>query len=99
MPYVLAGPRIGLFFSGNEYYSGDSYEVKESIPDTAISLIDIAAEIGAGLSLDIGSGTLLIFDASYSWSFLNLIKTRFEGFSSVNSRDIRLAAGILFPLN
>ncbi|MFI5201732.1 MAG: porin family protein [Candidatus Kapaibacterium sp.] len=103
-PYLFAGPSIGLFLSGREE---DHYTVTipgtpvrvdttTSDPNSYVKSLDISAVFGAGISVHLISGQILFVDASYALGLSN-VAVIFG--SSVHSRDIRLAAGILFPLD
>jgi len=102
-PYLFAGPSIGVFFSGREedHYTftagGSSVRVDTttSNPNSYVNSLDISAIFGAGISVRLNSGQILFMDADYAFGLSN-VAVIFG--SSVQSRDIRLAAGILFPL-
>ncbi len=112
-PYLFAGPSIGYLLSNIQHiHTNGSYFVPDGVGawypiDTAADITDSTAKIdfsliaGAGLSLQLASGTALFFDAAYAYGFINSDNYSWDKADgiSVYSRDIRLAAGVLFPLN
>lgn len=104
-PYVFTGPSFGIYLSGSyqeDVIPATVYDFDGSIPTTKVRSPDIAAEFGAGLQLKLSSSHILFIDASYALGLVNILKSNpffAPNFSSVfKSRDIRLAAGILFPM-
>jgi hypothetical protein len=112
-PYVFEGPSIGFLLSNVEklhFIQGNSIPNGVGIiytTDTTANISDSTARIdfsivaGAGILLTLGSGMQLFLDASYAFGLNNT-----DGYSwdkaygiSVYSRDIRIAAGVLFPIN
>jgi hypothetical protein len=103
-PYVFAGPSFGLFLSGSnkeDYSNPDLLQnhTSTSVPDSSVKSPDVCAVFGTGMSLKMNSGQTLFIDASYSLGLVNVASTSNGNTATVKSRDIRLAAGILFPLN
>lgn len=102
-PYVFAGPSFGIFLSGNDKisstYQGHSMDTTILVPDSTVKSPDIAAVFGAGVSLKLSSGQMLFFDAAYALGLVNIAKPPPGDNTTVKSRDIRLAVGILFPLD
>jgi Outer membrane protein beta-barrel domain len=102
-PYVFAGPSFGIFLSGSgkisSSYQGTTMDTTISVPDSSVKSPDISAVFGAGVSLKLSSGPMLFFDAAYALGLVNIAKTQPGDNTTVKSRDIRLAVGILFPLD
>ncbi|MFI5201734.1 MAG: porin family protein [Candidatus Kapaibacterium sp.] len=106
-PYVFAGPSFGIFLSGSgKVHSSSTFggqtvtsDTTISVPDSEVKSPDIAAVFGAGVSLKLSSGSMLFFDAAYALGLTNIAKPPPGDNTVVKSRDIRLAVGILFPLD
>ncbi|HET6402977.1 MAG TPA: porin family protein [Candidatus Kapabacteria bacterium] len=100
-PYVFAGPSIGIFLSGADYEQvNGSLETKTSFADSELTSPDISALFGAGVSIALSSGPMLFFEASYALGLVNIDKMLpIANFPVIKSRDIRIAIGILFPLD
>jgi hypothetical protein len=106
-PYLFAGPSFGIFLSGNgKLHSSSTFQGQTVTSDTTLSVADssvkspdIAAVFGAGVSLNLSSGSMIFFDAAYALGLVNIAKTQQGDNTTVKSRDIRLAVGILFPLD
>jgi outer membrane protein W len=106
-PYVFAGPSFGIFLSGSEKVNAtgtllgvtSSVDSTVSILDSTIKTLEISAIFGAGISLKLSSGQVLFFDAAYSLGLTNISVNSNGSNQTTESRDIRLAAGILFPLD
>ncbi len=104
-PYVFAGPSFGIFLSGSQSInigttgSGANEAITSDQPIAASSVNspDISVLAGVGISLTFSSNAMLIADVSYALGLVNIDNSRDN--TTVESRDIRLAAGILFPLN
>lgn len=102
-PYIFAGPSIGFFLSGSQRINstisvnGNSTttDSTKSVADSTVKSPDISAVFGAGISVMLSSGQILFLDAGYALGLVNI----YDGSNTTNSRDIRIAAGILFPLN
>jgi hypothetical protein len=114
-PYIFVGPSVGFLLSNNEkfqFYSGgtsipNGLGTFGRLVDTMANITDSTAKIdlsivaGAGISFTFDSGMQLFLDASYAYGLNNIDDYSWDkdyGIS-VYSRDIRLAAGVLFPLN
>jgi len=99
-PYIFAGPSLGIFLWSSESYSYISTMNGQNTPGGGTysarihGVFDISALFGGGVSRKITSGRLLFVDAGYSIGGQKI----FNGNAYVTSRDIRVAAGILFPL-
>jgi hypothetical protein len=104
-PYVFAGPSLGAFLSGN-VHSNITVSQKGSQPievDTTYALtnsnvntFEFSAVLGIGVSVKLDSGPMLFLDASYWYGLTNI----FDSYGGATyTRDIRIATGILFPIN
>ncbi len=100
-PYVFVGPSAGIFLSATERYNatvtqgGQSTSQSISGNDIAVEeATDISVIFGAGISQKLNSGQTIFIDAAYAYGLIHI----FEDDAFSTSRDIRLAAGILFPL-
>jgi len=94
-PYFFAGPSIGFLVSNIE----KRYATTVNITDSTAK-IDFCLSGGAGLSISLSSGTILFLDAGYAFGLTNTDNYYYdkEDGISIYSRDIRLAAGVLFPI-
>jgi len=68
-----------------------------AIDRSTMNTLDVSADIGAGVSFKMPSGVMLFLEATDAIGLVNIANS--YGESVVKSQDIRLAAGILFPLN
>ncbi|HET6400699.1 MAG TPA: porin family protein [Candidatus Kapabacteria bacterium] len=101
--FLFAGPSFGFLLSGHHPIirneSGNSKELFQSDPPS------ISAIAGLGFSVDLSSRATLFFDAAYAMGLTNdsfgQVGLGYSGevLYSAKSQDIRVAAGILFPLN
>lgn len=107
-PFLFAGPSIGFFLSGTNKIRSSGGPIFPFHLDTSLSVSDstiyspeISVIFGGGLSFQLVSGPMVFIDASYSLGLVNIDNdnTEFMDKTTVKSRDIRLAAGILFPLD
>ncbi len=107
-PYVFAGPSFGFFLSGSDTRESSSSggviiptnsDTTISIPSSSVKTLDISGVFGAGLSIKLNSGHLLFLDAAYALGLVDIFNTQNGSNTMAESRDIRIAAGILFPLN
>jgi hypothetical protein len=92
-----------LFLSGKQQDNitfvdnGASYtsDTTRSISEKAF---DVSIVSGGGVELTLGSDDILFVDAAYAYGITNIAQNS-NPLLWVKSRDIRLAAGILFPLD
>jgi Outer membrane protein beta-barrel domain len=105
-PYFFVGPSIGFLISNLENGSFDGY-YGESSGNNSINItdstnkIDLSIVVGGGVSFTFESGIQFIVDVAYAVGLLNsdnYSNDRANGIA-VYSRDIRVSAGMLFPLN
>ena len=108
--YLFAGPSIGFMLSNFEKLHNTGYRpfpYGVGVNDTTVDITDSTTKIdfsivaGAGISLKLASGTELFLDAGYAFGLTNTDNYYYDKASGLNiySRDIRLAAGVLFPIN
>ncbi len=107
-PYVFAGPSIGFFLSGSQKINSrylvnthsTTIDTTMTFNDSIARYPDISAVLGAGISINLRTGQLLFLDAAYALGLVNIWNNpKSSSPVSLNSRDIRLTAGILFPMN
>jgi len=111
-PYVFAGPSVGLFLSGKQhdnitnFESGEysTFDTTQSVPISSplpgldLKKFDVSIVGGAGVDYKLGSGQILFLDASYAYGITTIAQSS-DAMIWAKSRDIRIAAGILFPLD
>jgi Outer membrane protein beta-barrel domain len=102
--YVFAGPGVGIFLSGSNYLNitisqkgSANFGVDTTYSmDSIVRTLDFSILFGVGVSVKLNSGLMLFCDASYLYGLTNI----FESYGGATyTRDIRIAAGILFPIN
>lgn len=94
-PYVFAGPSIGILASATSTVNGNSASV-----DSSFNTLDLAVLIGAGVSYKLAGGPSIFVDAGYAIGLLNIANNSNSNSSeTVKTNDIRIAAGVMFPLN
>jgi hypothetical protein len=98
-PYIFGGPSFGIYLSGSELPAYSFSNTPASIPDSTVRSPDISAVFGTGLAIKLNSGQMLFVDAADAFGLVNIFKTQQGNVTSAKSRDIRIATGILFPLN
>lgn len=100
-PYIFAGPSFGLLLTSTETNGNTSLSV-----DSDYNTLDISALLGVGASLRLGdTGPSILLDIGDAIGLVNIIKngntepvTSQEVSQSAKTNDIRIAAGIMFPL-
>lgn len=106
-PYVFAGPSIGYMFNGygKQSETGFVYGISEFVNTFDFSIVG-----GAGIAFNLPSGTQIFVDAGYVYGLVNILNGQnyydelgVPGISSpdvstIKSRDIRISAGVLFPI-
>jgi len=109
-PYLFGGPSFGFLHRNSERLQTTiNFPNGIAIPyskDTVANITDSTSKFdfsiiaGAGISLTLTSGLELFLDAGYAFGLVNL-----DNYSAdkgkdyyIYSRDVRIAAGILFPL-
>jgi hypothetical protein len=102
-PYLFAGPSIGFLTSAQTHQVQTTYGVT-SLDQTAdetntFNTVDLSLLFGAGASYQLAGGTQLMLDAGYALGLINVEKNANTGTSEqIGSRDIRVAAAVMFPL-
>jgi hypothetical protein len=100
--YAYVGPSLGIILSGKEYLNDTvSTSVGKFVGDTTFTMLysnvlDWSVVLGLGISVKLDSGPMFFVDAGYWYGLTNIYLWN-EG--SVYTRDIRLTAGILFPIH
>ena len=112
-PYFFAGPSVGFLLSNIERLKTSGVYLINGIYDTSstdtvvtvnisdsTSKIDFSIIAGAGLSIKLNSGLELFVDAGYAFGLTNIDNYFADKAKDhyIYSRDIRIAAGILFPI-
>ncbi|HET6400967.1 MAG TPA: porin family protein [Candidatus Kapabacteria bacterium] len=112
-PYFFAGPSIGYLLSNTEtVQAGGGTYIPNGIGinyriDTTVSItdytnkIDLSLVAGAGVSWELPHGAEFFLDASYAYGLTNSDHYSWDNDEGiyVYSRDIRIAAGVLFPIH
>jgi opacity protein-like surface antigen len=99
-PYLFAGPSIGIMVSASTTENGTS-----TSDDSDFNSIDLAALVGAGVSFKIDGGPSIFVDAGYAIGLINIASNNSDNTVSpgvqqtIKTNDIRIAAGVMFPLN
>lgn len=102
-PYLFAGPSIGFLLSANTHQTVTQYGVVTTDQTTdetnTFNTIDASLLFGAGVSYQLTNGPQLMLDAGYALGLLNVEKNANTGTSeTIGSRDIRVAAAAMWPL-
>jgi hypothetical protein len=101
--YAFVGPAMGAFLSGSfhsnitisqkgsAFFGGDTtYSI-----DSVVKTFDFSIVFGVGISVKLNSGPILFLDAGCWYGLTNI----FESYGGATYiRDIRITAGILFPV-
>jgi Outer membrane protein beta-barrel domain len=108
--YLFLGSSIGFLLSNIEKVS-NGYGLPGNEPyysrDTTVNITDSTAKIdfscvsGLGASFKLASGPELFIDATFTLGLTNIDNYYWDKVNgiSIYSRDIRIAAGVLFPLH
>ena len=105
-PYVFAGPSFGIFLNGSQsvavvstFHGGtEAIASYQSISASTVKSPDISAVGGMGIAFVFNSDAMIFADLSYALGLVNIDNSG-NSANATKSRDIRLAAGILFPLD
>jgi len=102
-PYLFVGPSLGFLVSASTHQvvtSGGATVSDATFDETnTFNTVDLSLLFGAGASYQLSGGIQLFLDAGYALGILNTEKNASTGTSeTINSRDIRIAAGAMFPL-
>ncbi|MFI5201731.1 MAG: porin family protein [Candidatus Kapaibacterium sp.] len=106
-PYFFAGPSFGIFLNGSQSTivtstsngANETITKYESISTSSVRSPDISAVGGAGIAFIFSSNTMFFADVSYAYGVTNVADIQSIDNTVIKSRDIRLGAGILFPLD
>ena len=95
--FIFAGPNFGLNLdaTGSAKFGALSttWNAKDDIKN-----MDIAGDVGAGVSVKLMPNVHASIDARYTYGFTNIIESNSNSLDSWNSRDIKLLAGLTFHL-
>ncbi|HWF43153.1 MAG TPA: porin family protein [Candidatus Kapabacteria bacterium] len=104
-PYVFAGPSIGILLAANEkvnetFTSSGISETQDTTGDIkdSLSSIDFSIVAGVGVSYTLSSGTMIFLDAGYAIGISDIDKNNSVEGGNIKTNDIRIAAGVMFPL-
>ena len=104
--YFFVGPSVGLLLSNTEVLGGGYFPYGVAVGPATVNIsdstnkLDLSIVGGIGISFPFKSGIQLFGDVAYAYGLLNTDNYRNDNVNgiSVYSRDIRLAAGIMFPI-
>ncbi|MDP4199371.1 MAG: porin family protein [Bacteroidota bacterium] len=102
-PYFFAGPDVGILLAASDHQvqtsGGATYFDQTVDVSNSFNSLDLSLLFGAGVSYQMTGGPQLFLDAGYALGLVNVEKTAATGVNeSLMSRDIRIAAGAMFPL-
>jgi hypothetical protein len=100
-PYLFAGPSFGFLLAASETSGSTSISI-----DSSFNTLDVSALVGVGASYRLGhDGPSLLLDIGDAIGLVNIVKngntqpvTSQEVSETAKTNDIRIAAGIMFPL-
>lgn len=90
-PYLFAGPNIGFNLSAQ----GSAPNVAASDIKEFVEPLDVALEFGGGIEVVVAPKVNLLFDVRYALGLSDIDKS---SNASINTRGIKLLAGVLFDL-
>jgi hypothetical protein len=100
--YAFAGPAAGFFLSGSVHSNllvskpGSASFGGDTTYALQCSSMDFSIHFGLGACVQLGSGAMVVLDASYWYGLTN----NFESYGGATyTRDPRVTAGILFPIH
>ncbi len=102
-PYLFAGPSFGFLVGASDHQTIAAYGVTYSDQTVDVSsgynTFDLSLLFGAGVSYQLSGGPQLFADAGYALGLVNVENTvNTQTPETLQSRDIRIAAGAMFPL-
>jgi len=102
-PYLFAGPSFGFLVGANDHQiisaNGATYSDQTVDVSSKYNTFDMSLLFGAGISYQMASGMQIFGDAGYALGLVNVENTVNTGTTeTLESRDIRIAAGLMFPL-
>jgi hypothetical protein len=97
-PFVIAGAEIGFRLSLKGEIIQGSLDTTVNVPDSELTKINIGIMLGAGLSYELNSTTLLTITAAYDYGLSNLNPFYGQNGNTQKgyTRDFRISAGVLF---
>jgi len=90
-PYLLAGPALGVLLSSKGEVEVGGISVSDELED--VKSIDFGLILGAGINIDLGTGTLL-FDARYNLGLTSIDDSADDG--DIKNSVISFNVGYLF---
>jgi len=90
MPYIFAGPNLGINLTAEVEGGGLTVDVKDSTES-----IDFGLDFGAGVGIDISPTTVLAIDGRYSLGLSDIDKT---SSGSIKNTGIQFLVSFLFKL-
>lgn len=99
-PYLFAGPSFGFLLSASDHQTQTQLGYDQTVDvSSSYSGMDLSLLFGGGVSYQLTGGTQLFADAGYALGLVNVENTTNTGVpETLESRDVRIAAGVLFPL-
>ena len=92
-PYLFAGPSVGYRLSAGAESGVGSADLRDATRTT-----DVGVDLGAGVLYRPNGGTGLLLEARYSVGLVNIFNTGPAG-GTVNTRDLKILAGVTFALH
>jgi len=90
-PYLLAGPALGILLSSEGKVEMGGISISDELED--VKSIDFGLVLGAGIDIDLGTGTLL-FDARYNLGLTSIDDSVDDG--DIKNSVISFNVGYLF---
>jgi hypothetical protein len=99
-PYLFAGPSFGFLLSASDHQTQTQLGYDQTVDvSSSYSGMDLSLLFGGGVSYQLTGGTQLFADAGYALGLVNVENTTNTGVpETLESRDVRISAGVLFPL-
>ncbi len=99
-PYVFAGPSLGFLLGASDHQVQSQLGYDQTVDvSSSFNTVDLSLLFGAGVSYQLSSGMQLFGDAGYALGLVNVENTAITGYpESLQSRDVRISAGVLFTL-
>lgn len=89
-PYLFAGPNVGVRLSADVETEAGSGDFRGATRTT-----DVCIDLGAGVLYRLNGGTGLLVEGRYSVGLVNVFSAGAAG-GSVNTRDLKILAGVSF---
>ncbi len=100
-PYLFAGPSFGFLLSATDHQVQTALGYDQTVDVSPnFNTFDASLLFGAGVSYDLTpGGTQLFADAGYALGLVNVENTtNTQTNETLSSRDVRIAAGVMFPM-